>query len=80
MRQLSERSGIPVPTLSYWSSKFRHERREHGPPKLVEVELAEASARSPIRIELGAGVRVQVELDFDAAHLRRVVDVLAARC
>ncbi len=28
LRELSERSGVPIPTLGYWASKLRREREE----------------------------------------------------
>jgi len=81
LRELSERSGVPIPTLGYWASKLRREREEReSVPSLVAVELTEDCARGSITVELGAGMRIHVEPDFDAAHLSRVVDVLASRC
>lgn len=81
LKELARRSGIPTATLGYWSSKFRRERREGGAaPELVPVELVDRVARAPICIEVGARVRVHVEPNFDAAHLTRLIRVLAARC
>lgn len=80
-RELSDRSGIPVPTLCYWASKLRRERVEGDPtPCLVPVDLVDGSAQGPITVEVGGGVRLHIDRDFDAAHLSRVLDVLAARC
>ena len=40
-RELSEESGIPIPTLSYWSSKLR--RQEEAPEtQFVPVEVADS--------------------------------------
>ena len=39
-RELSEESGIPIPTLSYWASKQR--RQEEVPePQFVPVEVTD---------------------------------------
>ena len=78
MRALSERSGVPLSTLSCWASKLRRERAERR--SLVPVELVEDSSDGRVTIEVGAGVRVRVERDFDAAHLLRVVEILVSRC
>ena len=42
-RELSEESGIPIPTLSYWASKLRREGAEVE-ARLVEVELVDEAA------------------------------------
>ena len=78
MRALSERSKVPVQTLSYWASKLRRERA--GRRSLVPVELVEDAGEGRVTIEVGAGLHVRVERDFDAAHLLRVVEVLGSRC
>lgn len=78
MRALPERSGVPLQTLSYWASKLRRERA--GGPSLVPVELVEDAGDGRVTIEVGTGLRVRVERDFDAAHLLRVVEVLGSRC
>ena len=80
-QELSDRSGIPIPTLGYWASKFRREEAQgDATSRLVPVDLADDSIPCPITIEVGAGVRVHVEPGFDAAHLSRVLDILAAQC
>ena len=76
-RELSEESGIPIPTLSYWASKLRREGL-NGEARLVEVEILEESVR-PIVIESGSGLRVTVEPGFDSEHLARVLGAMA-RC
>lgn len=47
---------------------------------LVPVELVEDAGDGRVTIEVGAGLHVRVERDFDAAHLLRVVEVLGSRC
>jgi len=46
----------------------------------VPVELVEDAGDGRVTIEVGTGLRVRVERDFDAAHLLRVVEVLGSRC
>jgi hypothetical protein len=78
-RDLSERTGIPVPTLSYWAVKLRRERTSDE-PRLVPVEVVEDGWSTPVAIEVRSGLRVLVGRDFEADHLSRVLSVLAARC
>ena len=81
-REISEESGIPIPTLSYWASK---QRRAASSQKLetrfvpVEVEVEAEDHPGAVAIELGPAVRVTVERGFDEEHLARVLSVLA-RC
>lgn len=77
-RELSEESGIPIPTLSYWASKLRREAVDPE-ARLVEVEILDDSVAAPITIESRAGLRVTVEPGFDAEHLTRVLGALS-RC
>ena len=77
-RELSEESGIPIPTLSYWASKLRRDGVELD-ARLVEVEILEEACAAPITIESRAGFRVTVEPGFDPEHLTRVLATLA-RC
>ena len=78
MRALSERSSVPVQTLSYWASKLRRERA--GLRSLVPVDLVEDAGEGHLTIEVGVSLRIRVESGFDAAHLLRVVEVLGSRC
>ena len=77
-RELSEESGIPIPTLSYWASKLRREG-DSSEARLVEVEILEDAESAPITIESETGWRVRVEPGFDCEHLSRVLAALA-RC
>lgn len=77
-RELSEESGIPIPTLSYWASKLRREGVDFE-TRLVEVEIVEDADASSITIESPSGLRVTVEPGFDSEHLSRVLAALA-RC
>jgi hypothetical protein len=78
-RELSERCGIPIPTLSYWSGKLQRERA-CGEPRLVPVEVVDEATAASIAIEVGPGLRVLVGANFDAVHLSRVLSVLTSRC
>ena len=78
-RELSEESGIPIPTLSYWASKQR--RVEEEPEtQFVPVEITEDVDVGTILIETESGLRLHIEPGFDEAHLVRVLSVLEPRC
>jgi len=77
-RELSEESGIPIPTLSYWASKLRREERLEA--EFVPVEIEEEEKVGMISIETASGLRLRVEPGFDEAHLTRVLSVLDSRC
>lgn len=79
-REISEESGIPIPTLSYWASKQRRDEDSGEPSaRFVSVELDGDDQAGAIAIELGSAVRVTVERGFDEEHLTRVLSVIA-RC
>ena len=76
-REISEESGIPIPTLSYWGRRLR-EASDRG--EFVPVEVTVESSPRPIAVEVGDRYRVYVEADFDEAHLMRVLQALRSRC
>jgi len=79
-REISEESGIPIPTLSYWASKQRRSASLQEPETcFVPVEVEADDHPGAIVIELGPALRVTVERGFDEKHLARVLSVLA-RC
>jgi len=79
-RELSEESGVPIPTLSDWAAKHRREVEAAGPSvQFAPVEIVNGDGSGVIAIELGSSVRVPVERDFDEEHLTRVLSILA-RC
>ena len=78
-RELSEESGIPIPTLSYWASKLRKEEAQSA-PRFVPVEVAEDAQAGAVRIETESGLRLVVDPGFDEEHLARVLSVLTSRC
>ena len=81
---LSRRCGHPTWKLRYWSRRLARPpvaqgTRERG---FVAVEVTEA-ARHPdrwIEITTPSGYRVQVVREFDAEHLRRVIEALERGC
>ena len=81
--QLSARSGYPVWKLRYWQRRLGRngrptKQRAHA---FVAVEVAPtSSSNAPIEITTPSGYRVQVPREFDAEHLRRVLDALERRC
>ncbi len=78
-RELSEESGIAVPTLSWWASKLRRESAEPE-ARLVPVEVLDEGGSGSVTIELGSGLRLVVEPGFDAEQLARVVSALSSAC
>ena len=78
--ELSRRSGLPAWKLRWW-----HERLKRIPPAqspvraFVAIEIAEPARATASAIELTTpfGFRLAVPPDFDADHLRRVLEALA---
>lgn len=80
---LSARSGHPVWKLRYWQRRLERSGRptKRRGQAFVAVEVAPATgASAPIEIATPSGHRVQVPRDFDAEHLRRILDALDRRC
>lgn len=87
--ELSERSGHPVWRLRYWQRRLEGTHDPRPRPRrggaFVAVELAEpvSAGTSPggaIEITTPSGYRVTVAREFDAEHLRQVVQVLERGC
>ena len=82
--QLSAWSGHPVWKLRYWQRRFEREGRASKQRAhafvAVEVTPTSTSADAPIEITTPSGFRVHVPRDFDAEHLRRVLEALERRC
>ena len=79
-RELSEESGIPIPTLSWWSRKLSLESEETDSEELqdlVEVEVLDDSTtpgvEDAIEMRLGGDVRIRVPASVTESHLRRVL-------
>ena len=83
-KELSLRSGIPVPTLTGWAWRLRKEVARPSPrPEVVEfVELGvrEEGGTTPSHIEVEVAGRylVRVGPDFDEGVLGRLLRVLGA--
>jgi transposase len=82
-REFAHRVGVNPATLRWWSSRLRrvpaHGGTDSAVPPLTFVEMTHATRSEPIEVVLVSGVRVRVPSDFDAAHVARLLDVLAAR-
>ena len=80
--ELSRVSGIPVWTLRYRdrrrsteaSSPFRSRRR------FLSVEIADREVPAGLELVTPSGLRVLVPPDFDADHLRRILEALGLPC
>jgi transcriptional regulator with XRE-family HTH domain len=83
-RELSEESGIPVPTLAWWSRKLEQERENATPPdasKIVAVEVIEDSAEEEsVAIEIVVSGRLMLLVPAMASErqLRRVLRAIAS--
>lgn len=81
-RELSEESGIPVPTLAWWSRKLEREGAstvegcELVAVEVVEEDLEERDA--PIEILVGERLRLLVPSSASGAHLQRVLRAVAS--
>jgi transcriptional regulator with XRE-family HTH domain len=81
--QLSARSGVPVPTLSWWSSRLRRESPERtSDDGFVEVVASDAEPWSGARVEivLRSGRQLVVREEIAAATLSRLMTVLESAC
>lgn len=79
LRDLAERSGIPVGTLAWWSWRLRQERRQvddEGNRGFVEVVAAAVQQNASVTVVVGDGLRVEVTAGFDEELLRSVVRAL----
>jgi hypothetical protein len=72
-------------TFQYWRRRLREEAAGASAPsaaRLVAVQVREeprTATATGLRLVLPSGVGIEVRSDFDAATLRRVVEVLGAR-
>ena len=82
--QLSGWSGHPICKLRYWQRRLDRSSRpqvSHAAAFVaVEVVAVATSVGGPIEVSTPSGYRVQVPKEFDAEHLRRVLDCLERRC
>ena len=83
-RELSEDSGIPIPTLAWWSRKLECESKgaaqvracELVPVEIVEDELEEGDAA--IEIVVAGRLKLRVPPTASEAHLQRVLRAVAS--
>jgi hypothetical protein len=75
-RELSECSGVPAHTLSWWSWKLRREAEDS--PAFVEVEVADMETSSAFEVEAPSGHVLRIPSDFDSTALRRLLQVLSS--
>lgn len=71
-------------SLTYWVRKFRQTPGTAAPPTLVEVPVLASSlvhrSGPPFRLHLGDGRLLEIDADFDAASLGRLLGVLEQGC
>jgi hypothetical protein len=80
---LSRRSGLPAWKLRWWHERLqRNPDRQRPAPSIVAVEIADRvrPACTSIEITTPSGYRVEIPPDFDAEHLRRVLQALGPAC
>lgn len=75
LRQLSEESGIPFGTLSWWNWRLRHDDTQHT-GGFVELVAAVPRTDGAVVVRLDNGVAVEVGPGTDARWLRDLVAAL----
>ena len=71
--------GLSAWTLYDWRRRLGEQAVPQEKPEFVQVMVAPSASRaSTIAVELEAGMRVHVPAGFDAAELRRLLEVLAS--
>ena len=80
--ELSRRSGLPAWKLRWWQRRLAVVRRTRGRRAFEAVKVVEPStgSRRPLELVTESGVRVLVPAEFDAGHLRRVLEALEPPC
>jgi transcriptional regulator with XRE-family HTH domain len=83
-RELSEGSGIPIPTLAWWSRKLEREAEaevQSATCELVAVEVVDDEVDeggAAIEIVVGERLRLVVPATASEAHLQRVLRAVAS--
>ncbi|MGE3173058.1 MAG: hypothetical protein AB7O97_10575 [Planctomycetota bacterium] len=75
LRELSDRSGIPLGTLSWWSWRLRQDAVDTA-GGFVEVVAAEPRADRGALIRLGSDLEIEVPAETDVTWLRDLVSAL----
>ena len=83
-RGYCRRHELSYHALTYWVRKFRQVPAHASPPALVEVPLCPPAlvhrSGPPFRLHLGDDRLLEIEADFDAASLGRLLGVLEPGC
>jgi hypothetical protein len=79
--EFAQKVGINGATLRWWSSRLKTKPGDEGGvvSPLTFVEMTGSARSEPIEVVLGSGVRLLIPVDFDAAAIGRLLDVLAER-
>jgi hypothetical protein len=81
--ELSRRTGLPVWKLYWWHRRFEKPKAARRPRRTfvpVQVVGAPRGEGPPLEVITRSGVRIRVPADFQAEHLRRVIEALEAAC
>ena len=76
LRALSEESGIPFGTLSWWSWRLRQLTAQDESGGFVEVVTSAARSEGEVVVRLGNDVAVEVTVGTDVTWLRELVAAL----
>ena len=86
-RQLSDKTGIPVSTLSYWRRRLEAGaaagRRRFVPVRLTDHEEEPAileEDRAAVTLTLPSGIRLDIPARFDDGDLARLLRVVCEAC
>jgi hypothetical protein len=76
LRELSEATGIPFGTLSWWSWRLRHSDDRGSERGFVEVVAAAHSVREAVVVHIGNDVEIEVPLGTDVTWLGNLAAAL----
>jgi hypothetical protein len=81
--ELSRRSGLPVWKLHWWKKRLsekRKVRRSRVAFAAVQVVRSPQASGRPLEVITASGVRILVPGDFEAEHLKRVIEAVESGC